>query len=171
MTDYAMKYEKKTLREYVTYMITGGSGAGMIPIVICSATLAAIPIAALVGYFMTNNAVMLVVVFCAIVFDILFAVIMTVMVNTYTNKLEQAFTAFDGLVCSVSSEKVILVRDGAPQSVFGWDKITDMHDGRTAFFLKTEDELLIILQKSSVLSGTAVETAEIIAEKQGGRKK
>lgn len=170
MTDYAMKYEKKTLREYVTYMVTGGSGHGALPLIICAAALTAIPIAALVGYFITQNPAMLIVVFCALLFVILFAAVMTVLINTYTGKLEQAFAAFDGLVCSVSSEKVILVRDGAPQSVFGWDKITDMHDGKNAFFLRTDDELLLILQKNNVLSGTAAETAEIIAEKQGGRK-
>ena len=170
MTDYAMKYDKKTLREYVAYMITGGTGIRMVPLILCAATLTAIPIASLIGYFITQNGIMLVVVFCALVFDILFAVILTVLVNICTKKLAQAFKAFDGIVCSVSSENVILVRDGAPRRVFGWERIADMHDGRNAFFLKTDDELLMILQKNNVLSGTADETAEIIAEKQGKKK-
>ncbi len=170
MTDYAMKYEKKTLREYVSYMLTGGSGVGLLPLILCAAALTAIPIAALIGYFMTQNSAMLIVVFCALFFDILFAAVFTVMINVYANKLDQAFAAFDGLVCSVSSEKVILVRDGAPQNVIDWSRITEMYDGKNAFFLKTDDELLLILQKNNVLSGTAVETAEIIAEKQEKKK-
>lgn len=170
MTDYAMKYEKKTLREYITYMLTGGSGTGVLPLIICAATLTAIPIAALVGYFMTQNAAMLIVVFCALLFDILFAIVIAVLINVYTKKLEQAFTAFDGLVCSVSSEKILLVRDGSPMDIIDWSKVAEMHDGKSAFFLKTDDELLIILQKNNVLSGTAVETAEIISEKQGNKK-
>ena len=170
MTDFAMKYEKKTLREYVIYMITGGSVHGSLPLIICAATLTAIPIAALIGYFMTNSTTMLIVAFCALLFVILFAVVMAVMINRFTSKLGQAFTAFDGIVCSVSSEKILLVRDGSPQNVIGWDKVSDMYDGKNAFFLKTDDELLIILQKDNVLSGTAAETAEIISEKQGGKK-
>jgi|GEM_PF-2758176 len=166
MTDYAMKYSEKTMKEYVTYTMTGGSAKKSLPIIFCTAALTAIPIAALIAYFMLNNPALLVVVFCALFFDVLFGIIVVVMRNIYTKKMLAAFAAFDGLVCSVSSESIIIARDGAPHSVFGWDKIDEMHEGKNAFYLKTKDELLVILQKDNVLSGTARETAEIIAEKQ-----
>lgn len=170
MTDYAMKYGKKTMREYVTHTMTGGSALGALPLIICAVTLAAIPLISLVGYFITGVPAMLIVTVCAVFFIALIAVVMVMLVNVYTQKMLSAFATFDGLVCSVSSEKIIIARDGAPQSVINWSSISEMHEGRYAYYLKTDDELLIILEKDNVLSGTERETSEIIAGRQGAKK-
>ena len=109
---------------------------------------------------------MLIVVLAAVVMDIAVMAVLFFMVRTYSNKMLEAYSSFDGLVCSVSSERIIIARDGAPQTVTPWDKIEDAYDGRRAFYLKTDNDMLIILQKNNVLSGTAQETSEIITAKQ-----
>ena len=169
MTDYAMKYDKKTMSDYIVHAMTGGAGGVVLPL-ICAALLIAIPVSALIMYFATGMGVLLLIVLCAAVMDIVVGLLLFFLIRMYSNKMLAAYSAFSGLVCSVSSERIIMVNDGRPQTVTDWDNVTEMYDGRRAFYLKTNSDLLIILQKDSVLSGTAQETAEIIAEKQGKRK-
>ena len=82
----------------------------------------------------------------------------------------EAYGKQAGLVCSVSDSGLIIVRDNRPQRVIGWDKITDMTEGESAFYLTESSDALMILDKSSVLSGSVQETSELIAKKLGERK-
>ncbi len=166
MTDYAMKYDKKTMSDYIVHTMTGGTTGGTALILICAALLVIVPVSSLIMYFITQMPALLIVTLSAVVMDIAVVMIMFIMVRTYSDKMLAAYSAFDGLVCSVSSERIIIVRDGSPQTVTPWDKVEDAYDGRRAFYLKTDNDMLIILQKDNVLSGTAQETSEIIAEKR-----
>ncbi|MCR4780103.1 MAG: hypothetical protein K5876_03305 [Ruminiclostridium sp.] len=169
MTDYAMKYDKKTMSEYITHSMTCGAGGIILPM-ICAALLIAIPVSSLIMYFISQIGAMLITALCAAVMDLAVAGLLFFTIRTYSNKMLAAYAAFDGLVCSVSSEKIIIVQNGVPRSVTDWNKINDIYEGKRAFFLKTDSDMLIILQKDNVLSGTVQETSEIIAEKRSRSK-
>ena len=46
----------------------------------------------------------------------------------------------------------------------------EINAGKTAYFLKTKDNILLILEKDAVLSGDVRETEEIIEGKIGAKK-
>ena len=171
MTDYSLRCRKESAREYVRYAVMGsGAFKRPLPMVMCVALITAMPILGIVGYIITGNIAMLFVVGCALLMGVGMAVFLNITVNSTAEKFIEAYNKQDGLVCSVSDTGLTVVRDNRPQRVIGWSEITEMDEGKNAFFLKENDELLIILDKSEVLSGSVQETSELIAQKRGEKK-
>lgn len=170
MTDYDMRCGVKSSREYVRSAVTGASLKSSIPMIICAALLTALPIAGIIGYFMINDPLMLVVTGAALIIGVCVVIILTVVINNTAAKLMEAYSKQDGLVCSVSDERIIISRDGKPQRVLGWDSITEMFEGKHAFFLKAGENGLMILDKDKMLSGSLQETSELFAKKSGEEK-
>ena len=171
MTDYDMRCSEKSVREYVKSAMTGGGQfSKMLPLVICAALLTAMPIIGIIGYIITKSTAMLIIAVCAVIMAAGIAIFLHLLIKSTTDKLMEAYGKQAGLVCSVSDSGLIIVRDNRPQRVIGWDKITDMTEGESAFYLTESSDALMILDKSSVLSGSVQETSELIAKKLGERK-
>ena len=167
MTDFEMRCSEKSGKEYVRILMFDGSLKDALPMIMLGALLTAMPVLGIVGYAMTQNVSMLIVTGCAVVFDIIAAIVIAVIMKKSAAKLHAAYAAQHDLVCAVSESGITVVRDNAAAAVIGWDKIEDINNGRTAFFLKTKDNVLLILEKDAVLSGELRETEEIIAVKLG----
>ena len=169
MTDFELRYSEKSIKEYIKSTFFGRSVIGMLPAVLCAAMLTAVPIVGLIGYFMLQQPLLLVVAICAVVLDISVVVVMTLIINKYTKKLSSALKSFGGLVCAVSEKDLILVRDNAPQSIISWEEVEEISEGKTAFFIRTAKGFILILEKDKVLSGTLEEAAEIIGKKAAAK--
>ena len=167
MTDFELRYSEKSVKEYIKMSFLGKNTLGMLPMILCGALLTAVPLIGLIGFIMTKNNVMLILMICTIVFDAAVIVAMNLMINKYTKKLVQALRRLDGLVCALSESDIILVRGNAPQSVIDWKDIEEINEGKTAFFLKTHEGLILDLEKDAVLSGTLDEAKEVIGKKYG----
>ena len=170
MTDFEMRCSEKSVREYVKILLFGGSIKQALPMILMGALLTAMPILGIVGYVMTQNAAMLIVTGCAVVFDVAAAIVISVIMKKSAKKLHEAYASQQGLVCSVAETGITVVHDNKPARVIDWSNVEDIDSGNTAFFLKTNDNLLLILEKDAVLSGDLRETEEIIAAKLGTAK-
>ena len=170
MTDFEMRCSEKSVREYVKILLFGGSIKQALPMILMGALLTAMPILGIVGYVMTQNAAMLIVTGCALVFDVVAAIVISVIMKKSAKKLHEAYASQQGLVCSVAETGITVVHDNKPARVIDWSNVEDIDSGNTAFFLKTNDNLLLILEKDAVLSGELRETEEIIAAKLGTAK-
>ena len=165
MTDFELRYSEKSVKEYVRSTFMGNSMIGMIPAVLCAAMLTAIPIIGRIGYFMLNQQLLLIVAICSAVLDVVVVLVMIMLINKYTKKLCEALRSFDGLVCVLSEKDIILVRDNAPQNIISWEEVSEISEGKTAFFIRTSKGFILILEKDKVLSGTLEEATEIIKKK------
>ena len=170
MTDFEMRCSEKSVREYVKILLFGGTVKQALPMILIGALLTAMPILGIVGYIMTQNAAMLIVTGCAVVFDVAAAIVISVIMKKSAKKLHEAYASQQGLVCSVAETGITVVHDNKPARVIDWSNVEDIDSGNTAFFLKTKDNLLLILEKDAVLSGELRETEEIIAAKLGTEK-
>lgn len=162
-----MRCSEKSIKEYVKMTVFGTSLVRSLPMIICAALLTSIPVLGIIGYVMTMQPSMLVVAICAVVFDIAVCIFLSILINRISKKLTAAYGSLSGLVCSVSDEKIILVRDNMPARIIDWEKIEEITDGKLAYYLRTEDDALIILEKEAVMSGSLQETREIISKKLG----
>lgn len=170
MTDFAMRCSEKSVKEYVRILMFGGTLGESLPMIMLGALLTAMPILGIVGYVMTQNAAMLIVTGCSVVFAITAAIVIAVIMKKSAAKLQAAYATQQNLVCAVAESGITVVRDNIPAHFIGWEKISDIHSGKNAFYLKTEDNVLLILEKDAVLSGELRETEEIIAGKLGAQK-
>ncbi len=170
MTDYDMRCSKESAKEYVKSAVTGPSLKKILPIVICASLITAMIIVGILGYVWTQNFLMIAISICAAALGIGGLVFINIVVNSTANKLLEAFGKLDGIVCSVSEKEIIIVRDNKPTRIISWDSITEMSEGKTAFFIKEGEDGLMILGKDKVLSGTSAEIGEIIAKKLGAAK-
>jgi hypothetical protein len=170
MTDFDMRCGRDSAREYVRSTLTGTTVKRALPMIFCASLLTAMIIVGIIGYFWTQSIIMLGVSLCAVLLGVGIVIFMKMMINSTADKLISVYEKQDNLVCSVSENDIIIVRDNRPVRVIGWDKITEMSEGKNAFFIKEGDDGLLILDKSKVLSGAASETGEIIAKKLGEAK-
>ncbi|MBR5089472.1 MAG: hypothetical protein IK093_08585 [Ruminiclostridium sp.] len=170
MTDYSMKCGEKCVREYVVSQLSGNSVKTALPLIICASMLTVMPLLGVIGYIMTQSIAMLIVTGCALVIDVGIIIFLNVMINSTSKKLMEAYSKQDGLVCSVSEQQVVIVHDNRPVRTLSWDKLSEVFEGKNAFFLKEGENSLIILDKSAVLSGSVQETSEIIAKITGEEK-
>ena len=136
-----------------------------IPMIICAALLTAMPIIGIIGYIMTRSAAMLILTVCSLVFAAGALLFLHFMISSTADKLRKAYDKQSGLVCAVSEKELVIVRDNKPVRVIGWENITNISEGKNAYYLKENNDGLIILDKEAVLSGSINETAEIIAQK------
>lgn len=170
MTDFEMRCSEKSVREYVKILMFGGTVKQALPMILLGALLTAMPVLGIVGYVMTQNTAMLIVTGCALVFDVIAVIMISVIMKKSAVKLHEAYASQQGLVCSVAESGITVVRDNMPARVIDWGSVEEINPGSTAFFLKTSDHLLLILEKDAVLSGDLRETEEIIAAKLGTAK-
>lgn len=170
MTDFELRCSEKSIKEYVKMTLFGTTITRALPMIICAALLTSIPILGIVGYFMTYQISMLIVGVCGIVFDIGICIFLAVLIKRISKKLAAAYGSVSGLLCSVSDKDIIIVRDNHPVRVLSWDKISDIDDGKYAFYLRSDDDALVILEKDAVMSGSLQETQEIITKKLGEKK-
>ena len=170
MTDFDMRCSKENAKEYVRSQITGTSVKRMLPIVICASLITAMVVIGIIGFVWTQNFLMIAISIGAVILGAGGFIFINIVVNSTAEKLLEAFGKLDWIVCSVSDKEIIIVRDNRPTRVISWDSITEMSEGKTAFFIKEGEDGLMILGKDKVLSGTAAETGEIIAKKLGDAK-
>ena len=167
MTDFSMTCSDKSCREYVKMSIMGSSFGSSLPMIVCAALLTVIPIIGIVAYIATMSAMMLVVSAIGMVIVAGVLVFINIAVNRTAKKLKEVYSGLSGLVCSVSDEKIIVVRDNRPHRLIDWSNIESVQRGKEAFYLKCKDGMLIILEKNNVLSGVYEETEELLKKKFG----
>ena len=148
----------------------GTSLTRSLPMIICMALLTSIPILGIVGYIITGQPSMIIVAVCGIVFDIGICIFLAILIKRITKKLAEAYGSLSGLICAVSENEIIIVRDNAPKRVLSWDRISEINEGKYAFYLRSDDDALVILEKDAVMSGSIAETEEIIRKKLGEKK-
>ncbi|MBQ9384300.1 MAG: YcxB family protein [Ruminiclostridium sp.] len=170
MTDFKMGCSEKCSREYVKMSMMGTTFTSMLPMVICAALLTAIPIIGVIGFFMTNSVIMLIAGGCGLLIGAGVVIFLRVSLNRAAKKLRAVYEKLDGLVCSVAEDSIIIVRDNAPHRVIDWRDVEAVLKGKDAYYLKIKDNMLIILEKDSVLSGTFEETEELMQSRFGDSK-
>ena len=170
MTDFEMRCSEKSVREYVRILMFGGTLVQALPMILLCALLTTMPILGIIGYVMTQNTAMLILTGCSLLFDIAAVIVVSIIMKKCAAKLHEAYASQSGLICAVAESGITVVRDDQPTSVISWDSIDEINSGNTAFFLKTQDNVLLILEKDAVMSGDVRETEEIIAGKLGAVK-
>ncbi|MBO6232090.1 MAG: hypothetical protein J6O50_16140 [Ruminiclostridium sp.] len=170
MTDFDMRCSEASAREYVKNALTGTTLRKALPSIFCAALITAMIFIGIIGYVMTQNAMMLIVTICAVVMGAGVIIFITMLVRSTAAKLMEAYGKHTGLVCSVGDSSITIVHDNRPVRIIGWESITEMYEGKTAFFIKAGEDQLMILGKDKVLSGSADETGELIAQKLGAAK-
>lgn len=170
MADYDMRCSVIEAREYVKSEAFGvDSVKKALPGIVCAALMTAMPIIGIIGFIMTKNAMMLILVACAVVLSVGIGLFMHFLINGTASKLAAAYGESEELICSVSDDVIVIVRDNKPVRTVGWSSITELREGKTAFFIKEGDSGLMILGKDKLMSGSLQETSEIIARKLGER--
>ncbi len=170
MTDFKLGCSDKCSREYVKMSVTGTTLGTMLPMIICAALLTSIPILGVIGYFLTQSPLMLIATGCGILIAAGVVLFLSISLKKTASKLKNVYDKLDGLVCSVAEDKILLVRDNAPHRLIEWSDVEAVLQGKEGYYLKVRENMLIILGKDNVLSGTYAETEEILQRKFGGKK-
>lgn len=170
MTDFEMRCSEKSVREYVRILMFGGTLGQALPMILLTALLTAMPVLGIIGYVMTQSTAMLILTGCSLLFDIAAIIVVSIIMKKCSAKLHEAYASQSGLVCAVAESGITVVHDNHPTSVISWDSVEEINVGKTAYFLKTKDNVLLILEKDAVLSGDVRETEEIIEGKIGAKK-
>ena len=167
MTDFRMTCSDKSCREYVKMSIMGSTLGSSLPIIVCAAMLTVIPILGIVAYVTTQSPLMLVVTGVGMVIAAGVLIFVNIAVNRTARRLKEVYSGLEGLVCSISDETIIIVRDNSPHRLIDWSEVESAQKGKESYYLKCKDSMLIILEKENVMSGTFQETEELLKQKFG----
>jgi len=171
MTEFRFEKKKENINDYLKTVIFRNNTANKALIIALAVCLLAIAIAGVVYCVMTGSMGMLAITITAVFLAAVYPVILTIVINHLTNKLAQSAEEDKGVTIGVCESFILLIRNNNPCGKIEWTDITEIHEGKTGFFLIEKEGSLIILGKDLVSSGTYDEAAQVIRMKKAAMPK
>lgn len=170
MTEFKLDKQKECIDEYIKLNIFGQGKAHKIMVITLAACLFLLAAFGVIAYVITNEWIMLLITALAIVMAIVYPLVTRAILKSISKKADEAPETTD-VIAAVSESDILFIKNGVPIGGINWDKIKEITEGKTGFFLITEDGSLLILAKSAVVSGTYDEAVQVLRMKAVALKK
>ncbi len=162
MTEFKLNWSEESIGEYVNLTLKGKTRLQSLPIILFLICVLLMIAAGIVLYFVTSNIVCLLLSACGVLFGAGVIILLKALKKSLTKKVIEAYKDQTDLIAAISDKDIIFIRNGLPCGVTPWEKVADISFGKTAFFLTTHDNVLIILEKGALVSGVISETEEVL---------
>lgn len=162
MTEFKLNWSVESIGEYVDVTLKGKNKLQALPVILFAVCVVLMVVAGIVLYFVTSNITCLLLSACGVIFGVGVIILLNSLKKSLTKKVTEAYKDQTDLIAAISDKDIIFIRNGLPCGVTPWEKVSDISFGKTAFFLTTRDNVLIILEKNAVVSGVISETEEVL---------
>lgn len=162
MTEFKLNWSEESIGEYVDVTLKGKGRLQALPAILFAICVVLMVAAGIVLYFITTNITCLLLSACGVIFGVGVIILLKSLKKSLTKKVTEAYKDQTDLIAAISEKDIIFIRNGLPCGVTSWDKVADIGFGKTAFFLTTHDNVLIILEKNAVVSGVISEAEEVL---------
>ncbi len=170
MTEFRLDKQRDCIDEYVRMCIFGQNKTNRITLIALAVCLVLLAVFGIAAAIITGKWVMLLISALAVIMGAAYPLITGVLLRSISKKADSAPEISD-ITAAVSDNDILFIKNGIPIGGFSWEKIAEINEGKTGFFLLTEDGSLLILAKSAVISGTYDEAAQVLRVKAGAAKK
>lgn len=170
MTEFKLDKQRECIDEYIKISIFGQGKTHKIMIITLSACLFALAVFGVIAYVITNEWIMLLITALAVIMAVVYPIVTRAILKSIAKKADEAPETTE-IIAAVSENDILFIKNGIPIGGIDWGKIKEITEGKTGFFLITEDGSLLILAKSSVVSGTYDEAVQVLCMKAGELKK
>ena len=167
MTEFRYERNKENIKDYLKTVMFRDNTANKVLLIALAACLIVVAAAGIVYSVITGSMGMIAITVAAVILAAVYPLIFVIVINRLTVKLSQGSEAdAKGVTIGVSDSMILLIRNNNPCGKIEWNEITEIHEGKTGFFLTEKEGSLIILGKDSVVSGTYDEVAHVIRIKK-----
>lgn len=170
MTEFRLDKHKECIDEYVRMCIFGQSKANRITLIVLAVSLILLTVFGIAAAIITGEWVMLLISALAVIMGTVYPLVTRALLKSISKKADSAPEMSD-ITAAVSDNDILFIKNGVPIGGFDWNKISEINEGKTGFFLLTDDGSLLILAKAAVSSGTYDEAAQVLRIKAGAVKK
>lgn len=167
MTEFRLDKHKECIDEYVKICIFGRGKASKVTLIALAACLVLLAIFGIVAAVITGEWIMLIISALAVIMGIAYPLVTRALLKSVSKKADTAPEISD-ITAAVSDNDILFIKNGVPIGGFDWEKISEINEGKTGFFVLTDDGSLLILAKAAVSSGTYDEAAQVLRLKAAG---
>lgn len=171
MTEFRLKWSDKCIKEYVKKQLFGSKGVLAAIIVMYSLCFLIMPVIGIINYFVMNEFVLLEIGIITFVMGILLIGIFIASVEIISRRTSRALKANTDLNCAVSDSNILIIKNNTPHTVIDWSSVQEIMEGKSAYYVSTKENVLLILEKDAVESGVISEADEILRIKSEAIKK
>lgn len=171
MTEFRYEKKKENINDYLKTVMFRNNTANKALIISLAVCLFVVALAGIMYCVVTKSLGMIAITITAVVLALVYPIILTVVINRLTTKLSSGGDETKGVTIGVSESYILLIRNNNPCGKIEWSDITEIHEGKTGFFLVEKEGSLIILGKNSVESGTYEEAEQVIRTKKAAMPK
>lgn len=169
MTEFKLEKQKECIDEYIKINIFGQGSAHKITVIVLAACLFVLAVFGVAAYFITREWIMLLITALAVIMAVVYPMITRAILKSIAKKADEA-PEITEVIAAVSESDILFIKNGVPIGGIDWEKIKEITEGKTGFFLITEDGSLLILAKAAVVSGTYDEAVQILRMKAALKK-
>lgn len=165
MVDLKIEWTNENVSEFVKYtMMTKGKTQKILTVVyaICFSV---VLIASLIAFFVTGSWLFIMTAAASALLLGSFVLFMKITMKKLSISLYDANKDSDVNVIQLSSEDIIVCREGQPVGRIPWDSIAEIDVNKNAVYLTSKENALLLLEKERITGGTAEELDAIIKEK------
>lgn len=170
MTEFKLDKHKECIDEYVKICVLGHGKASKVTLIVLAACLALLAVFGVVAAIITGEWIMLLISALAVFMGIAYPLVTRALLKSVSKKADTAPEISD-ITAAVSDNDILFIKNGVPIGGFDWAKIAEINEGKTGFFILTDDGSLLILAKAAVSSGTYDEAAQVLRLKAAEIKK
>lgn len=171
MTEFRYEKKKENISDYLKTVMFRNNIVNKTLIIALMACLLVVAVAGIVYCVATGSLGMIAITITAVVLAAVYPIILTVVINRLTAKLSKGGDEDKGITIGVSESFILLIRNNNPCGKIEWSDITEIHEGKTGFYLVEKEGSLLILGRNSVASGTYDEAAQVIRIKKAAMPK
>lgn len=165
MTEFNMKPSRDCIGEYISFSVFENKGQKALRL----ALFLSVGLIALIGVtltVMTGQPLLLLITLAAVLTGIAYPLLTRFALKDSVNRLSESLEREEPVNAAVSEMNLLFLRNGLPAGILEWSEITEIHEGKTGFFLKTAKDTLLLLARDSVVSGTYDEAAQVMRGKK-----
>ncbi len=171
MTEFRYEKKKENISDYLKTVMFRNNIINKTLIIALMACLLVVAVAGIAYCLATGSLGMIAITITAVVLAAVYPIILIVVINRLTAKLSKGSDENNDVTIGVSESFILLIRNNNPCGKIEWSDITEIHEGKTGFYLIEKEGSLIILGRNSVASGTYDEAAQVIRIKKAAMPK
>lgn len=171
MTEFRYEKKKENISDYLKTVMFRNNVMNKTLIIALMVCLLIVAAAGIMYCVVTESLGMIAITITAVVLAAVYPIILAVVINRLTAKLSKSSDEEKGITIGVSESFILLIRNNTPCGKIEWSEITEIHEGKTGFYLVEKEGSLIILGMNSVASGTYDEAAQVIRSKKAAMTK
>ncbi len=163
MTEFRYEKKKENIKDYLKTAMFRDNPSNKALVIALAVCLIIVAAAGVVYCVMTGSLGMLAITAAAVLLAAVYPIILVIVINRLTVKLSQSGNEDEkNVTIGVSESFILIIRNNNPCGKIEWSEITEIHEGKSGFYLIEKEGSLLMLGKDSVTSGTYDEAAQVI---------